>query len=1065
MRVLFHKYKDILFLLFLSILVPLLWYGFDPNMMITSQDVGSSIDPVVLFEKRIFAWNSSINLGISQTSQAGSIFYYGIEALAAYVTGSVFIGQKIIIILWFFFTMLVMYICLQKLPVFNNMPYMALFASLLFQFNHFQQHGWRVFWRARFATYMLLPILLILLIDYLEGRRNLIKTAIYAGISVLILNAGGSPPIFGAVILLVLVTIIYYLLINFRGNFLLYLKRSVYFILVSGVVAIAISSFWLLPYAYFAFSTYSQSLESLGGISSQLGWVDQISANAGILNLFRNVGLPFWNPSSGDPHLFFANPVLIVISFIWPILTISSLFFVNNKEQRKYITLLLSLTIVALIFTTGTHKPFREFYIFLLNHIPGYVIFRSPLYKFGNLLWFSYAVLIAFSMSAIIIRIKDILAVKKRLTKIIAIILPAFFITFIFLWDFPILNNKFFVWSPPLTIMEQIPQYVIDFKDWVNKSEDMYGRIVLLPDSNRTWRHEVYRWKYFSFGSQLLPLSTNKNTLANDATTSGFERLYLDRLYDLLRKNDPAWLDMAHMLNIRYFLLRRDFFYDIDWLQNTQPYVYEEILVKDNNVEKIKTFGQWDIYRIKTDSAADKISAKIKPIFYSTSDNNLPSLFSLASQLEKDSLHKSIFIHSKDSSEEMKNNTLIIMPEPMAVYLPTDTGKFELPQPKLLPNSPLYFLTQLKEKDLLRKGKTPEQINNIYLKLSQNRLAELNELLILEENGRVIDSISDMYISLLNAMKNNLDNLIKTDNDNSKIKVQTKGLLMEESKFFKGWIQQQKTGKIKEILEKDYQTLEDLIGIISIPKEQEAVLSGMMAPFNDPDIVFLTEYYKWKIPQSGLYKIYLNKNSLLLNSKSIKITVGEKSTEAKTTGDKESGQYVGDIELVEGEQGLQIETDGIKLSSIRQSDLVFIKENTDSRRQSVPEISYSRVNPTKFVAKISARSPFFLLLDEKFDPEWRIYIKDKFSSKSLIDKHILNTLFLHQEENVPHLEVNGYANAWFIDPAKYVQKEDFEIVLEYWPQRIFYLSFIITILVSTGSIIYFWKSRTTFKNS
>jgi len=99
----------------------------------------------------------------------------------------------------------------------------------------------------------------------------------------------------------------------------------------------------------------------------------------------------------------------------------------------------------------------------------------------------------------------------------------------------------------------------------------------------------VYRWKYWSLGSQLLPTSTNRTTLSNDATTVGFERQYLDELFELIKQNDLTWLTMARQLDIRYLLLRNDFYYDLDWLPNTQPFVYQDILDNSPNVEKIKT--------------------------------------------------------------------------------------------------------------------------------------------------------------------------------------------------------------------------------------------------------------------------------------------------------------------------------------------------------------------------------------------------------------------------------------------------------------------------------------------
>ena len=574
MKILFHKYKDILFILLIGILVPLLWYGLDPNTIIASHDVGSFLNPVELAKTRLFTWYSGTNFGRSQTDASGSIIYYGIEALGAFLTGSVFTGQKIVVILWFIFPMFILYILLQKISVFKNKPYMALFAALIFQFNHFQQQGWRVFWRTRFSTYILLPIILILLIDYLEGRRKLLKTAVFIGLSVFLLNGGGSPPVYGANILLVLVTIFYYLLINFRKSFFIYLKRSILFILASAVSTLLMSSFWLLPYLYNSLKTYSQIIQNMGGVSVSLAWTDVVSQYTSTLNLLRNVGLLFWDTSSGDPHLFFTNPILIIISFIWPVLTFSAIFFAKKHEEKKYVILFLLFAITGLIFTAGTHPPFRSFYVFFLNYIPGYVIFRSPLYKFGNLLWFSYAVLIAFSLSSIFEKImsysRGVLWLK---------FLPLFFISFILLWDYPVFKNQFFDFNPDFSTILKIPPYVFDFGNWMDKNIDPYARTLLLPDSDKNWRWEVYRWRYSSFGSQLIPFLTTKNTISNDVSALDMEQtiVMLDKLYELIKNNDPIWLTIARKFNIRYLLLRRDYYYDLDWMPTTQPYLYEKI--------------------------------------------------------------------------------------------------------------------------------------------------------------------------------------------------------------------------------------------------------------------------------------------------------------------------------------------------------------------------------------------------------------------------------------------------------------------------------------------------------
>ncbi len=1060
MKVLFHKYKDILLILFLGILVPLLWYGLDPNTIITSHDVGSFLNPVELAKTRFYAWYSGVNFGRSQTDASGSIIYYGIEALGAFLTGSVMTGQKIVVILWFILPMLVLYILLQKISVFKNKPYMALFASLLFQFNHFQQQGWRVFWRTRFSTYILLPIILILLIDYLEGRRKLLKTAVFIGLAVLLLNGGGSPPVFGADILLVLVTIFYYLIINFRNTFYIYLKRSVLFILASTVSALLMSSFWFIPYLYNSLKSYSQIIQNMGGVSTSLAWTDVVSQYTSTLNLLRNVGLLFWDTSSGDPHLFFTNPILIIISFIWPVLTFSSIFFAKGKQEKKYVILFLLFAVTGLIFTAGTHPPFRSFYIFFLNYIPGYVIFRSPLYKFGNLLWFSYAVLIAFSLGSIIEITKSFVAKNRIIKKFIAL-LPVLFLSSILLWDFPVFKNQFFDFNPDFSTVLKIPPYVYDFGNWMDKNIDPYARTLLLPDSDKNWRWEVYRWRYSSFGSQLIPFLTTKNTISNDVSALDMEQtiVMLDKLYELIKNNDPAWLTIAQKFNIRYLLLRRDYYYDLDWMPTTQPDLYEKILAQESNVEKIKTSGEWDLYRIKTDIPAEKIYLVNKPVFYSQKDDNIILPLSIMRQNGLVSSNNIHLIPSKgipNNADDSQN--VIAVPSPLDSFLPVGIDGLVLPKPEFLPDSPLYFLVNNKETELIKNAIMPEDMVNIYLDLSLKRLAELNEFIKLKADLKKIENVSSRYILLLNDLKRNIDLLLRSKKDTDRIVIRSKGFLIEEKKLLEIWINDQGSQPVKNSLGENLQYLEDLINKIPVSQEQEAVLSGSMKPFSDPDIVFLMQGYKWRVPVNGLYEIYLGKSSLLKNSGVLTIHIDNQTVETKKDNSQKeySWQKIGEVNLSEGDHGLQIAADGNNISSIRKGDIVFVKIGNQKDIETNPKISYRRINATKYIAEIPSNNSFFLIFDEKYNPEWKVYLKEKSAEKSKfsIVENIFETLFLTPLPEAKHVKADGYANAWYIDPSQNLQEKEYEAVIEYWPQRIFYLSFLITIIAVSGGLVF-----------
>lgn len=1039
-------------LIIISVIVVQLWYGFNPNMLLTSHDTGAALDPIGLVKTRLYAWHSGINLGVSQIHLSGGIIYYGIEALATYFTNSVFWGQRIVVTLWFFLPMFVLYIVLRKITVFANKPFMALIASLLFQFNHYQQHGWRVLWRTRFATYMLLPVIWLLMMDYFEGRRTLLKTSIYVALSVFLLNGGGSPPVFGAVILLVLVTTSYYLLINLHHNITSYIRRSVLFILFSGIFSFILSSHWIVPFLYFTFATYSQTVAAYGGLLSIIAWTDVVSLDTSILNLLRNVGIPFWDTSRGDPLLFRTIPLLIILSFLWPILALSSMFFVKVKVERKLIILFLILMAVGLVFTAGTHKPFRDFYIFLYTRIPGYVMFRSPLYKFGNLLWFAYSILIAFTISSIISRVK--------IARVPKIVIPVIFITTIFLWDYSVFNNKFFSWHPPLTTMENIPPYVFSYKNWVDKNSDYNSRTLLLPGMQKEWSWEVYRWGYASFGSQLFPLLTDKNTLTND--TASYEgpstREAIDTLYEMIKNGVPSWVEVANDLNIRYLLLRKDYYYNSDLARTVRPDIYEKILSQENKVEKIQNFGQWDLYQIKLSKSNEKIFLETTPTVYFDLDSNveISKHLTLVHERGVDLQNKPILISNeaiKDNIESDRN--LLIIPHPEDMFIPPQ--QFTLPTTNFIPGHPLYFLTEKREKQLFeRESLNHEDTLNIYLDLSVLRLTEINR--VIEENGdiEIIERVLDKYALHLGDIRKIVEELIKNEKSFNLILAKTKWYLIQEKKIIENFINNPKMTSLKISSAVHLGNINDLIEIIPLSQDQESILYSKKLTDFESDAIFLDDEYKLGIPENGLYEIYIKNNSLLRNFGKLYIQIGNQSSEKVLDIHKSvfSWQKVEDVVLDKGSWRLNIKGDETQLSSIRRYDVALYKQANKTITAQSEIISYRRINPTRFWAKITSVNPVILMFDEKFETGWKLYLKEKFEMQGVLNEQIFNTIGLRPITEDKHMKVNGYANGWLINPKTDLVGEETEVIIEYEPQRVFYAGFLINGVALAGATVY-----------
>lgn len=128
------------------------------------------------------------------------------------------------------------------------------------------------------------------------------------------------------------------------------------------------------------------------------------------------------------------------------------------------------------------------------------------------------------------------------------------------------------------------------------------------------------------------------------------------------------------------------------------------------------------------------------------------------------------------------------------------------------------------------------------------------------------------------------------------------------------------------------------------------------------------------------------------------------------------------------------EKTSLKIYEIIHPLVIFVseKQTTSSVR---PEISFQKINPTKYVTAIKgANQPFILSFSEAFDARWQASV----NGKSLKN----------------HFIINGYANGWLIEKTG-----DYQVVIEYRPQKIFFLGCSLSGLTFLSSLVYLMRKR------
>ena len=116
--------------------------------------------------------------------------------------------------------------------------------------------------------------------------------------------------------------------------------------------------------------------------------------------------------------------------------------------------------------------------------------------------------------------------------------------------------------------------------------------------------------------------------------------------------------------------------------------------------------------------------------------------------------------------------------------------------------------------------------------------------------------------------------------------------------------------------------------------------------------------------------------------------------------------------------------------------ILIFNKNTDISITK-PNIKYKMINPTKYSLEIqNAMSPYVIVFSQTFHKGWKLYINNQEVGK------------------MRHEIANGYANAWQINPNEVENQNNYTLTLEYYPQKILYYTWGITILIFIFSIIY-----------
>lgn len=284
--------------------------------------------------------------------------------------------------------------------------------------------------------------------------------------------------------------------------------------------------------------------------------------------------------------------------------------------------------------------------------------------------------------------------------------------------------------------MLKVPQYVFDFKKWLDNRPETAGRVLLIPSLNPGNRYEEYNWGYFSL-STIPTILSRHAVVSNDKYLSSPEDKLLAQVYDELTTSGDSKL--LSYLGIDSLLLRRDFL-EVP-TSSYQPGLMKKAVENSSNFRLTQKFGEWEIYQSQNHIASPVINVTSLNSFVDANISDL-ELLRQASGVELGQT----FALSKDlgtqaSFESLHTANILISPQCANCADPWLVSTAYSPPPKILPDSHLFFLTELREKWAREKIKDSSQQLDFELGTLSKRVASIDALMAKPNKQGVIANV------------------------------------------------------------------------------------------------------------------------------------------------------------------------------------------------------------------------------------------------------------------------------------------------------------------------------------
>ncbi len=618
-------YVYILALVAISLLVTYLNLGFTKT--IAGEDYGLAYDyPNLYFKAAIFNWDHLSAPGKpSVTSTISLIWYSAINLFSVLGLNAQFISRLVYFL--FHFTSGVGIFVLVKLLArihykeknLQSVEFAAFTGSLLYMFNHFTMAILAHTITPYYLSFMLLPWLFYFFVYNVHKRSTLSSLILF--VFTLLVLANGNPSNTISILVLLFVYLAFFFNDLRKDRYLLR------FIIGSAVLTILMTAYIYLPMLSLRANPYGDT----GSLSQIITSFYYNSNNTSFTNLFRLAGHLIWDRFSYYAYYF--NRSKVLVGYFIPILVFLCLL---SKKSRKIKIFFCLVIFFNLLFAKGTHPPFTAIAETLIKYISPLGMYRAVYLKFTYFISFSYAILLAFTVFEL-----HILLARKRYRHVLLLI-PLI----VCYYAFPFFSRQQILYKDLLT---QLPTTYPEMREVINKVPGEYKVLSLPPapsgaglllqwDKNNRYvgpHPDAFFVERPVFDAYWFTQHKYKNLTAEDSWTgTRFE----NNIDDIVK--------IASKMNIKYFLIHRDFVNQYDFAQGVGT-IYLDSELKYKTLEK----------RLNKNPEVKKITSNSNLSLYRIEDNVYPLIYAPRIHLFSDKPFNELF--KTDSTADLQ----VILPK------------------------------------------------------------------------------------------------------------------------------------------------------------------------------------------------------------------------------------------------------------------------------------------------------------------------------------------------------------------------------------------------------------------